>query len=276
MNEIQVRPLNPVIGAEILGVDLSQPLSESVRKEIHDAWLAHQVIFFRDQDLTMEQHKAFGRTFGDLHLHPNVPSHPEHPEVLVIHADGESRRAAGHGWHSDVSCDPEPPKGSILRLARVPESGGDTLFASMYAAWEALSDPWQRFLSGLTAVHESAHVHGGRLGVRAEDTRHGEFAHAEHPVVRTHPETGRRALYVNSAFTTRIRGMKPHESRATLDFVFRHMELPDFQCRFQWRANSIAMWDNRCVQHFATWDYFPETRHGYRVTLCGDQPFLRP
>ncbi len=274
MSEISIQPLTRAIGAEARGVDLREPLSPGALKEIHDAWITHQVIFFRDQDLTLEQHIEFGRRFGDLHVHPNVPSHPDHPEILVIHADKNSKFVAGQGWHSDVSCEIEPPKGSILRLTRTPESGGgDTLFASMYAAYDALSDHWKNFLSGLTAVHESAHVHGARrYGIKAEDTRDGEFPHAEHPVVRTHPESGRKGLYVNAGFTTRIRGMKRDESRATLDFLFRHMEHPDFQCRFRWSPHSIAMWDNRCAQHLATWDYYPEVRHGYRVTLCGDRP----
>jgi len=273
MDELSIHPLNPVIGAEIHGVDLREPLAPEVHKQVHEAWLRHQVVFFRDQTLSLPEHIAFGRSFGELHIHPSVPSHPEHPEVLVIHADAKSKFVAGQGWHSDVSCEQEPPKGSILRLTRVPESGGDTLFASMYAAWEALSDHWQRFLTGLTAVHESAHVHGNRhYGIDAKDTRDGAFPHAEHPVVRTHPETGRKALFVNSGFTRRIRGMKPRESQATLDFLYRHIEQPDFQCRFRWCANSIAMWDNRCAQHLATWDYYPEVRHGYRVTLCGDRP----
>ncbi len=270
MEDPTVHPLNPVIGAEIQGVDLRAPLSEDTRKAVHEAWLAHQVVFFRDQELSLDEHKAFGQRFGELHVHPNVPHHPEHPEVLVIHADEGSKFVAGHGWHSDVSFEAAPPMGSILRLERVPSSGGDTLFSSMYAAWEALSDHWQHFLSGLTAVHESAHVHGRGYGIEKPAE---EFPQAEHPVVRTHPETGRKALFVNAGFTTRIRGMKPQESQATLDFLFRHMEQPDFQCRFQWRPHSIAMWDNRCVQHFATWDYYPQVRHGYRVTLCGDRPF---
>lgn len=268
---IEIRPLGPAVGAEIHNVDLTQPLTDGQVGAIRVAWLEHQVIFFRDQDLTLEQHKAFGARFGKLHIHPNVPGHPEHPEVLVIHADENSKRVAGHGWHTDVSCDPEPPSGSILRLTQTPANGGgDTLFASMYRAYDALSDLWKDFLSGLTAEHESAHVHGKyRARSLAED---GAFVRSEHPVVRTHPETGRKALYVNSAFTTRIRGMRQNESRATLEFLYRHMEHIDFQCRFQWRPHSIAMWDNRCVQHHAAWDYYPEVRHGYRVTLCGDKP----
>jgi taurine dioxygenase len=270
MTALSIAQLNPIIGAEIHGVDLSQPLAADVKKEIDQAWLAHQVVFFREQDLTLDEHKEFARQFGELHVHPNVPGHPDHEEVLIIHADEKSRYVAGQGWHSDVSCEPTPPKGSILRLTRVPESGGgDTLFASMYAAYEALSDHWQQFLSGLSAVHESAHVHGRE--VSQENTRLGEFARAEHPVVRTHPQTGRKALYVNSGFTTRIRGMRANESRATLGFLFRHMEHPDFQCRFSWEANSIAMWDNRCTQHYALVDYAAR-RTMHRVTVCGDRP----
>lgn len=273
MAGFEIRPLNPVIGAEIHGLDLTRPLDPETQKQLNDAWLAHCVLFFRDQELTLDQHKDFGRGFGELHIHPNLPGHPEHEEVLVIHADAKSKFVAGQGWHSDVSCDRTPPKGSILRLTRTPKSGGgDTLFSNMYAAYDALSDHWQGFLSGLTAVHESSHVHGAYRPSK-QDLREGDFARAEHPVVRTHPETGRKALYVNGGFTTRIRGMKPNESKATLEFLYRHMEHPDFQCRFTWRPHSIAMWDNRCVQHLATWDYYPEVRHGYRVTLCGDKPF---
>jgi len=190
---------------------------------------------------------------------------------MEIYADENSKRVAGQGWHTDVSCAAEPPSASILRLVQVPQSGGgDTLFANMYAAYEALSSHWQNFLEGLSAVHEYVHVHGRQF--KHSNQPDGKFVQAEHPVVRTHPETGRKALYVNGGFTTRIRGMRQLESRATLDFLYRHMEQPDFQCRFRWQPNSIAMWDNRCVQHLATWDYFPQVRHGYRVTVCGDAP----
>ncbi len=268
---LRIEPLNPVIGAEVLGVDLSQPLPPETQKEIHATWLKHQVIFFRDQELTLEQHKAFGRLWSELHIHPAVPHHPEHPEVLVIHADENSKGVAGAGWHTDVSCEAEPPMGSILRLEKVPEKGGDTLFSSMYAAYEGLSDKWQHFLSDLSAIHSNLHVH--KRSDPAKNKEGAYYPKNEHPVVRTHPETGRKALFVNSGFTTRIVGMKPRESQATLDFLYRHVEDPNFQCRFSWRAHSIAMWDNRCVQHFATWDYYPEVRSGYRVTLEGDRPY---
>lgn len=268
----RVEPLNPVIGAVVAGVDLSEPLPDATVKEIHAAWLRHQVLFFRDQELSLEQHKAFGRLWGELHVHPAAPAPEGHPEILVVHADERSRTVAGYGWHSDVSCDAEPPSASILRLEQVPpDGGGDTCFSSMYAAYEGLSDRWQRFLADLTAIHGSEHVYRGRYGITGS-LRDGEYPQAEHPVVRTHPETGRKALYVNSGFTTRIRGMKPAESRATLEFLFEHVKSPEFQCRFRWKPNSVAFWDNRCVQHLAIWDYFPHVRHGYRVTIKGDRP----
>ena len=268
---ISVEPLNPVVGAEISGLDLSKSLADETFKRLHEAWLGHGVVFFRDQHLSLEQHKAFGRRFGELHIHPASPPPEGHPEIMVVHADESSKAVAGRGWHSDVSCDPEPPMASILHLTQVPSSGGDTLFASMYAAYEALSDKLQSFLSGLTAIHASEHVYRGRYGA-VETLRDGTYPESEHPVVRRHPETGRKGLYVNSGFTTRIVGVKRAESRALLDFLFEHIRNPEFQCRFRWRANSVAVWDNRCVQHHAMWDYFPEVRHGYRVTIKGDRP----
>ena len=268
---VEVAPLTPVIGAEISGVDLAK-VDDAAAAEIRQALLQHCVVFFRDQVMTPEQHKAFGRRFGELHIHPAAPAPEGHPEILVVHADEKSRHVAGHGWHSDVSCDEEPPLGSILYLTTVPPAGGDTLFASMYAAYEALSDKMQGFLSSLTAAHESEHVYRGRYGLK-ENLRDGGYPAAEHPVVRTHPVSGRKGLYVNSGFTRRIAGMKRAESEALLQFLFRHIELPEFQCRFRWRANSVAFWDNRCVQHHALWDYWPEVRHGHRVTIKGDRPF---
>jgi alpha-ketoglutarate-dependent taurine dioxygenase len=270
---IQVDKLTPHAGAEIRGVDLSQPLDERTFKEIHDALIDSGVIFFRDQHLTPDQQKAFGRLFGELHMHPAAPRElAEHPEILVIHADETSKHVAGENWHSDVSCDLEPPMGSILYMHELPPVGGDTLFASMYAAYEGLSEPMKRFLEPLTAMHEGEHVYRGRYGVN--DT--GKvFPKAEHPVVRTHPVSGRKALYVNSGFTTRIVGLKRPESDALLQFLYRHVETPEFHCRFRWQVNSIAFWDNRCMQHHAMWDYYPQRRHGHRVTVRGDTPFYR-
>ncbi len=270
---IQVRPLTPNIGAEIHGVDLSKPLDGQTFEEIRSAFLEHQVIFFRDQKITLEQHLAFGRLFGELHIHPAAPSPEGYPEILVVHADKDSKRIAGEAWHSDVSCDEEPPLGSILHVHQVPPSGGDTMFASMYAAYEALSDAMQRFLSGLTAIHEGEHVYRGRYRDEGVDDTGTTYPSAEHPVVRTHPETGRKALYVNSTFTKHIVDMKRKESAALLGFLCEHIASPEFQCRFNWQQNSIAFWDNRCAQHYAIWDYYPNVRHALRVTVKGDRPF---
>jgi taurine dioxygenase len=270
---IQVDKLTPHAGAEIRGVDLSQPLDERTFKEIHDALIDSGVIFFRDQHLTPDQQKAFGRLFGELHMHPAAPRElADHPEILVIHADEKSKHVAGENWHSDVSCDLEPPMGSILYMHALPPVGGDTLFASMYAAYEALSEPMKRFLEPLTAMHEGEHVYRGRYGV---DDTGKTFPKAEHPVVRTHPVSGRKALYVNGGFTTRIVQLKRPESDTLLQFLYRHVETPEFHCRFRWQVNSIAFWDNRCMQHHAMWDYYPQRRHGHRVTIRGDKPFSR-
>ena len=270
---IQVEKLTPNAGAEIRGADLSQPLDERTFKEIHAALIDNGVIFFRDQHLTPAQQKAFGRLFGELHIHPAAPKEvPEHPEILVIHADENSKHVAGENWHSDVSCDLEPPMGSILYMHELPPVGGDTLFASMYAAYEALSEPMKRFLEPLTAMHEGEHVYRGRYGV---DDRGKVFPKAEHPVIRTHPVSGRKALYVNGGFTTRIKQLPRPESDAVLQFLYRHVETPEFHCRFRWQVNSVAFWDNRCVLHHAMWDYYPQRRHGHRVTIKGDKPFYR-
>ena len=269
---ISVTPLTPKIGAEIGSIDLAEALDDETFNEVRDALLAHQVIFFRDQDLSLEQHKDFGRRFGELHIHPAAPKPDGHPEILVIHADEKSKYVAGNGWHSDVSCDEEPPMGSILRLTEVPDDGGgDTMFASMYAAYEALSDRMKSFLSDLEAVHSSEHVYRGRYGLR-EKLRDNAYPENVHPVVRTHPDTARKALYVNSGFTTRIKGLPKAESDAVLGFLFEHVRTPEFHCRFRWQPNSIAFWDKRCTQHHALWDYYPQVRHGYRVTVKGDKP----
>lgn len=269
---ILVTPLTPTLGAEIGGVDLSAPMGNHQFQEVHDALMAHQVIFFRDQDISREQHKDFGRRFGELHIHPSAPAPEGHPEILRIHADKDSKQVAGHRWHSDVSCDPEPPMGSILRLHTVPKTGGDTLFASMYAAYDALSDRMKAYLEGLTAIHDGGPNYRRRAAIdgRTDDR---VFPRAEHPVVRTHPVTGRKAIYVNPVFTVAMRGLPEDEGDAILRFLYAHNNQPQFQVRFKWRPNSIAFWDNRCVQHIAMWDYFPDVRSGERVTVKGDRPF---
>jgi len=272
---IEVRKLNPVIGAEINGVDLSKDLGDEQFKELHEALMENLVIFFRDQNMTVDQHKAFAQRFGKLHVHPNAPQElANHPEILVIKADENSKHVAGEEWHSDVSCDDEPPMGSVLHMHTVPpDGGGDTMFANMYAAFEALSPPLQRMLEGLTAIHDSAKAHGYRI--KARDRSDMNFPRATHPVVRTHPVTGRKALYVNRGFTTRITQLRPHESAAMLEMLYRHCETPEFTCRFRWQPNSVAFWDNRATQHHALFDYFPHRRYGVRATVVGDKPFYR-
>lgn len=268
---LQIAPLSPVIGAEVSGVDLTQPLDDDLLAKLKATWASHLVLFFRDQELSFEQHKTLGRQFGELHIHPAAPKDAEHPEVLVVHGDDKVTFVAGELWHSDVSCDVEPPTASILRIEQVPSSGGDTLFANMYAAYDALSAPIKRLLSGLTALHDGEQYYRNRYG--STSMRDKQYPSAEHPVIRTHPITGRQALYVNEGFTTRIKGIQVAESDALLSFLFKHCARPDFHCRFRWRANSVAFWDNRCTQHLAIWDYYPQTRHGYRVTIKGDKPY---
>jgi taurine dioxygenase len=268
---IGVDKLTPVIGAELSGVDLGRPISNRQLDELHRALAENLVIFFRDQQMTEEQHLSFGRLFGDQHLHPAAPHAPGHPELMIIHADKDSPRANGEGWHSDVSCDPEPPMGSILYIRTCPPNGGDTLFASMYAAYEAFSERMKRYLDGLTAIHDGEDEYRGlyaNYGVADKPS----YPRAEHPVIRTHPVTGRKALYVNRGFTRRIVGVPRDESDAVLNYLYEHAANPLFQCRFRWRPNSVAFWDNRCTQHQAMWDYWPHTRSGHRVTVKGEKP----
>ena len=269
-----VTPITPVLGGMVTGLDLSARLSleqfEVLEQALHD----HQVLFFREQPMTLEQHKSLCGRFGELHVHPAAPKGAEHPEVLVVHADAESTFVPGGLWHSDVSCDEIPPMASILRIEQLPATGGDTMFSSMYAAYEALSDRMQRLLEELTAVHEGRQYYVGRYG--DGHLRDETYPSAEHPALRTHPRTGRTALYVNEGFTVGFKELKRAESDALLAFLIKHCGSPEFTCRFRWEANSVAFWDNRCTQHLAIWDYYPQTRHGYRVAVKGDRPFYAP
>ena len=268
---ITVDKLTPIIGAEIGGIDLGGSVSNRQMDEIHRALAENLVIFFRDQHLSQEQHLDFGRKFGELHIHPAAPAEPAHPELMVIHADKDSPRANGEGWHSDVSCDPEPPMGSILYIKQCPPKGGDTLFASMYAAYDALSDRMKAYLDGMTAFHDGEQVYRG-LYKNSNVAEKEQYPRATHPVVRTHPVTRRKALYVNRGFTRFIVGIPRDESDAVLAYLYQHAENPLFQCRFRWSENAIAFWDNRCAQHRAMWDYWPHTRSGTRVTVKGERP----
>jgi taurine dioxygenase len=272
-NTISVTPVTPRIGADIEGVELAKPLSNSQVDDLHRALVEHQVLFFRDQPLDVDAHKRLGRYFGELAIHPNAPGPEGHPEILPIHADANSKRINGEYWHSDVSCDEEPPLGSILYLHTLPSSGGDTLFASQFAAYDALSPRMKVFLEGLTATHSGEHVYRRHNALTGHDERNKPFPRASHPVVRTHPVSKRKALFVNRNFTTHIDNLPEDEGRAILNFLFEHSTREEFQVRFRWKPHSVAFWDNRSVQHLALWDYYPQVRSGRRVTIKGDRPF---
>lgn len=265
---IQVQPVTMAIGAEIEGVDLTRPLSPLQAREIHDALMQHQVVFFRDQPMDFEAHQNFARHYGELILHSGGFSVEGYPYVVPIHADENSTSVAGESWHSDLSCNVEPPMGSILHLHTVPPVGGDTLFSSQYAAYEALSDRMKAYLEGLTAVHD------GEMIYRKYTTDPNKrFPVTAQPIVRTHPVTRRKCLFADAQYTTHIVGMAKAESDAVLKFLFAHCQNPNFQVRFRWKPHSVAFWDNRCVEHHAVWDYYPQVRSGHRVTIAGDKPF---
>lgn len=265
------RPVSPHVGAEIAGIDITRPLTNRQVEELHQALGEFGVLFFRDQRFDHDSQKRFGRYFGELDIHPNTPGPEGHPEILPIHADANSKMIAGEKWHSDVSCRQEPPLGSILHLHTVPPTGGDTLFASLAAAYDALSPRMKAYLEGLTAFHSGERNYRKRNRLEGVDDTGRVFPSANHPVVIRHPISGRRGLYVNRLFTYRINELDDEESDAILRFLFEHCEKPDFQIRFQWQPHSVAFWDNRAVMHLAIWDYFPQVRSGSRVTVKGER-----
>lgn len=266
-----VSPLTPHIGAEVTGLDLAEPLDDAVLGRLRRAWLDWSVLVFRDQELDRDAHKRFGRAFGTLHTHPMNHARAGDPEILTIRTTADSAFTAGDGWHTDVSCEQIPPMGSALYITETPEcGGGDTLFADMYLAHEMLSDPMQRMLEPLTAVHDGALPY---VGAYKSTPPEGGYPRHEHPVVTVHPETGRKVLYVNSGFTSHIRGVQSWESRAILDALFQMIATtPRLYCRVEWQPNTLALWDNRCTQHHAVWDYYPHTRSGERVSMLGAEP----
>ncbi len=272
-SQIEVRPYAPNLGAEIRGVTLGDGVSTKQFDEIRRAFLDHQVLFFKDQDeIPAQRHIDFGRMFGELHTHPAAPTMAGYPEIFEIHANKESKVANGEFWHSDVSCDEKPPLGTMLQLHVLPPSGGDTMFSDMYGAYESLSSPIRELLDGLTATHESEHIYPGRYSDRGQDDSKISCPSSVHPVVRTHPETHRKALFVNRTFTTRINEISEDESRVVLEMLFDHSERIDFQIRLRWSKYDMAFWDNRCCMHRAIWDYWPAERKGRRVTIQGDRP----
>jgi taurine dioxygenase len=269
-------PLTPTIGVEVAGVDLARPLDGAVLGALRSALLDWKVLFFHDQDIDTDQHLAFARNFGALEVHPFAPHKPGYPEVLAITHNRESR-GRENTWHSDVTWREEPSLGSILHALEVPPVGGDTLFSDMGAAHDGLSDDIKAEIEGTVAVHDFAYF---RVGMRKAGKSEAEieafnarFPKVEHPVVRTHPESGRKALYVNAAFTQHIVGLESARSAELLKHLYAQAAIPEYQCRFRWRANSIAFWDNRASQHYAVSDYWPAVRRMERVTVIGDRPY---
>jgi len=272
-SSLKIRRIAGALGAEISGVDLAQELPDATIAAIRQAFLEHQVIFFRDQALPPERQVAFGARFGPLNIHPYVAGMAGRPEVMEVVKEPGDRINFGGGWHSDMSFLERPAIGSILYAVETPEFGGDTLFASQAAAFEALSPGLQATLEGLTAVHSAAREYSAQghsaqkrqsMAIAEADGLVGEYVH---PMVLVHPETGRKALYVNPAFTIRIEGWKTRESKALLDYLFEHCRYEGFTCRFNWRPGSVAFWDNRSVWHFALNDYPGQRRHMRRVTV---------
>ena len=270
---IKVTPFAPNLGAEIRGVDLSGPITNEQFDDIHAAFLDYQVLMFKDQnEIPPELHIEFGKRFGPLHSHPAAPTMEGYPEVFEIHATKDSKVANGEFWHSDVSCDEEPPLGTMLQLHILPPCGGDTLFSNMYSAYDALSEPLKTLVDDLSATHASEHIYKGRYSDRGQNDTEIDCPTAVHPVVRTHPKTGKKALFVNRTFTTRINELSVAESNAVLELLFEHCEHIDHQIRFRWSLHDMVFWDNRCCMHRAIWDYWPEERKGRRVTVKGDRP----
>lgn len=278
MPQLDIAPIAGAIGAEVGGVDMARPLDAEAKAAVYGALLEHQVIFFRDQNVTPAQHVAFAANFGTLQVHPYVPHLDDHPEVLILESREEHRSAANE-WHSDVTFSEEPPLGSILLAREMPNRGGDTMWSDMYAAYDALSENMKRYLEGMMAVHSAGKARfedtADRKDGEKKDIKQARNALKPvlHPVVRTHPDTGRKALFVNRIFTQRLKGVSPRESDAILKYLFDHVATPEFTCRFRWRRNSVAFWDNRCTQHYAIADYGGAHRLMHRVTIDGDKPY---
>lgn len=269
-------PLAPTIGAEISGISLAEPLDPDLRDDLNRALLEWKVLFFRGQHLTAAQQSAFARHWGDLETHPFATTdsflRPDDAPEVVRLEKGEKAGGYENVWHSDVTWRLNPSLGSVLQAIEVPDVGGDTLWADMAAAYDGLSDEIKDRIDPLAAVHDWVNTFGRSMDQATRDRLRPDFPAAEHPVVRTHPETGRKMLYVNVAFTQHIVGLAPHESEELLDFLYRQATHPEYQCRFRWAPGDVAFWDNRSTQHYASSDYFPHRRVMERVTIIGDRP----
>jgi|TARA_B110000046_G_C12988542_1_gene396789 taurine dioxygenase len=273
-NKIVIKPYSPNFGGIVTGVDLSKEISDQELGFLKDAFNLYQVLFFQEQsEIPPHLQVKLGKSFGPLHVHPAAPTMDGHPEIFEIHTHKDSKISNGtENFHSDVSCDIEPPLGTMLQLHILPECGGDTMFVDMYSAYNNLSKPMKSFLGSLSAWHESEHIYKGRYAERGVSNDDISYPSSLHPMIRTHPETKRKALFVNRSFTTRIEGLTKEESNNLLKFLFDHSEQIAFQIRYRWNKNDMAFWDNRCALHKAIWDYHPMERKGRRVTIKGDRP----
>ena len=271
-----VKRLSPSIGGEIHGVDLSKSLGSELKELIYEALLVYKVIFFRDQNISTEEHINFSKNFGELEIHPFAPKKEDFPEVLVI-THNENSKGRENTWHSDVTWRKEPSLGSVLRMIQKPAHGGDTLFADMYAAYDGLPDHVKEKLDGAIAVHDFANFRNRLIkeGKSAEEIQafNEEYPMPEHPVIRTHPDTQKKVIYVNAAFTQYIKDWEEGDSKEMLTYLYSRASVPEYQCRFAWEENSIAFWDNRACQHYANSDYWPNIRKVERVTIIGDRPY---
>ena len=266
----RVRPVGTAIGAEVEGVDLARGVSGALKEDLNRALLEWKVLFFRDQVITSGQQRDMARQWGELEVHPFLPG-GDTPEVVRFEKDAATK-GTENIWHSDVSWRQVPSLGSILRAIRVPPLGGDTMWADMALAYDGLPDAVRERVDDLTAIHDFSDSFGRGMSRERLAKMREEFPPAEHPVIRVHPETGRRTLYVNEIFTSRIVGLEPEESNRLLAFLCAQARIPEYQCRFHWEPNSIAFWDNRSTQHYALSDYWPAVRVMDRVTIVGDRP----
>ncbi|MEE4193388.1 MAG: taurine dioxygenase [Halieaceae bacterium] len=273
---LEIRPVSAALGAEVAGIDLREPVAEPTYRALRAALVEHQVLFFRDQPIEAAHQQALAELFGPLQTHPAYATVPGHPAVSILESTAE-KPSLIEKWHTDMTFRAHPPMGTMLRSRVVPKRGGDTLFASMTATFDALSAPLQALLEGLSAEH--SFEHGFRESL-AEPGGRERLAQAlqenppvTHPVVRHHPESGRKLLFVNELFTTRIRELTASESEHLLYFLFQHIRSPEFCCRFSWQPDSIAFWDNRSTQHKPVNDYFPAHRRMERITIDGDKPY---
>jgi taurine dioxygenase len=275
---MQISRLTPALGAIVTGVDLAADLPQTTIARLGELLVEHQVLFLRNQPLTPQQQCRFAARFGALHVHPIYPLLPDLPEIMVIDTH-ENFRPDNDNWHTDVTFSETPPLAGVLAAKQLPSVGGDTLWASSSAAYEALSTPFKQMLAGLTAEHSVVKSFpAGRWGADAAFKERYERAVAQHPpvthpVVRTHPVTGAQGLFVNDGFTTHIHGLSARESDALLAFLFAHAADPKFTIRWQWRVDDVAFWDNRVTQHYAVADYLPERRIMHRATVVGDRPY---